>query len=269
MATLNSFKKFRNGCDIRLDLLNSNIIESYQSWLKLQGLIPNTTSFYIRILRAIYNRAIEDEIIVDRNPFRRVYTGVDKTIKRALPISIIKKIKNLDLSLKPNLQYARDMFILSFMLRGMSFIDMAFLRKTDLNNGYVVYRRRKTGQLLTIKWTREMQEILDCYSSNKTQYLLPIIQRPNTKEIYTYRKIGTNINKNLKTIGRKMGLPIPLTMYVARHSWASAAKTMGIPLSVISEGMGHDNETTTQIYLASLDTSEVDNANSLILKNLV
>lgn len=269
MATLNSFKKFRNGCDIRLDLLNSNIIESYQSWLKLQGLIPNTTSFYIRILRAIYNRAIEDEIIVDRNPFRRVYTGVDKTIKRALPISIIKKIKNLELSLKPNLQYARDMFILSFMLRGMSFIDMAFLRKTDLNNGYVVYRRRKTGQLLTIKWTREMQEILDCYSSNKTQYLLPIIQRPNTKEIYTYRKIGTNINKNLKTIGRKMGLPIPLTMYVARHSWASAAKTMGIPLSVISEGMGHDNETTTQIYLASLDTSDVDNANSLILKNLV
>lgn len=269
MATLNSFKKFRNGCDIRLDLLNSNIIESYQSWLKLQGLIPNTTSFYIRILRAIYNRAIEDEIIVDRNPFRRVYTGVDKTIKRALPISIIKKIKNLDLSLKPNLQYARDIFILSFMLRGMSFIDMAFLRKTDLNNGYVIYRRRKTGQLLTIKWTREMQEILDCYSSNKTQYLLPIIQRPNTKEIYTYRKIGTNINKNLKTIGRKMGLPIPLTMYVARHSWASAAKTMGIPLSVISEGMGHDNETTTQIYLASLDTSEVDNANSLILKNLV
>lgn len=269
MATLNSFKKFRNGCDIRLDLLNSNIIESYQSWLKLQGLIPNTTSFYIRILRAIYNRAIEDEIIVDRNPFRRVYTGVDKTIKRALPISIIKKIKNLNLSLKPNLQYARDMFILSFMLRGMSFIDMAFLRKTDLNNGYVVYRRRKTGQLLTIKWTREMQEILDCYSSNKTQYLLPIIQRPNTKEIYTYRKIGTNINKNLKTIGRKMGLPIPLTMYVARHSWASAAKTMGIPLSVISEGMGHDNETTTQIYLASLDTSDVDNANSLILKNLV
>ena len=91
-AALNSFKKFRNGCDIRLDLLNSSIIESYQSWLKLQGLIPNTTSFYIRILRAIYNRAIEDDIVVNRNPFRRVYTGVDKTIKRALPISIIKII---------------------------------------------------------------------------------------------------------------------------------------------------------------------------------
>lgn len=267
-VTLNSFKKFRQGKDIMIDCLNSEIMEAYEAWHQQRGVSPNTISFYTRILRAVYNRAIEDEIIENRNPFRHVYTGVDKTVKRALPLSIIKKIKALDLSLTPSLDFARDMFIMSFMLRGMSFIDMAYLRKSDLSNGYVIYRRRKTGQQLTIEWTKEMQMILDKYPENNSDYLLPIIKNPGTNERYTYRNVGYNINHNLKTIAKKVGVTISLTLYVARHSWASAAKAKGIPLSVISEGMGHDSETTTQIYLASLDTSVVDKANSIILKSL-
>ena len=267
-VTLNSFKKFRQDEDIMLDCLNSEIMEAYEAWHQQRGVSPNTISFYTRILRAVYNRAVENEIIENRNPFRHVYTGVDKTVKRALPLSIIKKIKALDLSLTPALDFARDMFIMSFMLRGMSFIDMAYLRKSDLSNGYVAYRRRKTGQLLTIEWTKEMQMILDKYPENSTDYLLPIIKNTGTNERYTYRNVGYNINHNLKTIAKKVGITIPLTLYVARHSWASVAKAKGIPLSVISEGMGHDSEATTQIYLASLDTSVVDKANSLILKSL-
>lgn len=127
------------------------------------------------ILRAVYNRAVEDDIIEKRNPFRHVYTGGDKTIKRALPLAVIKKIKALDVSLTPALDYARDMFLMSFYLRGMSFIDMASLKKTDLKNGYVTYRRRKTGQQLIIEWTKEMQMILDKYPENKSDYLLPVI----------------------------------------------------------------------------------------------
>ena len=267
-VTLNSFKKFQEGEDIMLDCLNSEIMEAYEAWHQQRGVSPNTISFYTRILRAVYNRAVENEIIENRNPFRHVYTGVDKTVKRALPLSIIKKIKSLDLSLTPALDFARDMFIMSFMFRGMSFIDMAYLRKSDLSNGYIAYRRRKTGQLLTIEWTKEMQMLLDKYPENETEYLLPIIKRSGTNERYTYRNVGYNINRNLKMIAKKIGLSIPLTLYVARHSWASAAKAKGIPLSVISEGMGHDSEATTQIYLASLDTSVVDKANSLILKCL-
>lgn len=160
------------------------------------------------------------------------------------------------------------MFLMSFYLRGMSFIDMAYLKKTDLKNGSVVYRRRKTGQQLTIAWAPEMQAILDKYPDNPTQYLLPIIKTEGINERCAYRNIGYNINHNLKKIAGMVGINIPLTMYVARHSWASAAKAKGIPLSVISEGMGHDSEATTQIYLASLDTSVVDKANSLILKSL-
>ena len=267
-STLNSFKKFRNDEDIMLDCLTSEIMEAYEAWHKGRGVAPNTISFYTRILRAVYNRAVEDDIIENRNPFRHVYTGVDKTVKRALPLAVIKKIKTLDLSLTPALDYARDMFLMSFYLRGMSFIDMAFLKKSDLKNGYVTYRRRKTGQQLVIEWTKEMQMILDKYPENKSDYLLPIIRNSGLNERCTYRNTGYNINHNLKRIAEMVGVTIPLTLYVARHSWASAAKAKGIPLSVISEGMGHDSEATTQIYLASLDTSVVDKANSLILKSL-
>ncbi len=267
-STLNSFKKFRMSEDIMLDSLTSEIMEAYEAWLHTRGVAPNTISFYTRILRAVYNRAVEDDVIENRNPFRHVYTGVDKTVKRALPLVLIKKIKALDLFLTPSLDFARDMFLMSFYLRGMSFIDMAFLRKSDLKNGYVSYRRRKTGQQLIIEWTKEMQMILDKYPENSTDYLLPIIKNPGTNERCTYRNAGYNINHNLKKIAGKVGVTIPLTLYVARHSWASAAKAKGIPLSVISEGMGHDSEATTQIYLASLDTSVVDRANSLILSSL-
>ena len=267
-VTLNSFKKFRKNEDIMLDCINSELMQAYEAWHKQRGISPNTISFYTRILRAVYNRAVEEDIIGNRNPFRHVYTGVDKTIKRALPWPIIKTIRTLDLSLTPALDYARDMFILSFMLRGMSFIDMAYLRKSDLTNGYITYRRRKTGQQLSIEWTKEMQQILDKYPENESQYLLPIIKHSGTNERYTYRNVGYNINRNLKTIAKEIGLSIPLTLYVARHSWASVAKAKGIPLGVISEGMGHDSEATTQIYLASLDTSVVDKANSLILSSL-
>ena len=277
-STLNSFRNFLSSRyyktekvqddDIMLDCLDSEIMEAYEAWHRRRGVASNTISFYTRILRAVYNRAVEEKIIEDRNPFRHVYTGVDKTVKRALPLLAIKKIKALDLSLTPAQDYARDMFLMSFYLRGMSFIDMAFLKKTDLKNGYVVYRRRKTGQQLVIKWTKEMQMILDKYPENESDYRLPIIRTSGTNERCTYRNVGYNINHNLKNIAGMVGINIPLTLYVARHSWASVAKAKLIPLSVISEGMGHDNESTTRIYLASLDTSIVDKANALILKSL-
>lgn len=277
-AALNSFKKFlceakhqgrfNKDEDITLDCLTSEMMEAYEAWHKQRGNSPNTISFYTRILRAVYHRAVENNITDNRNPFRHVYTGVGKTVKRAIPLSLIKKIKALDVSLSLPLDYARDMFLMSFYLRGMSFVDMTFLKKTDLKNGYIVYRRRKTGQQLTIEWTPEMQSILDKYPDNPTQYLLPIIRTEGINERCAYRNIGYNINRNLKKIAAMAGISTPLTMYVARHSWASAAKAKGIPLSVISEGMGHDSEATTRIYLASLDTSVVDKANSLILSSL-
>lgn len=267
-STLNSFKKFRHSEDLMLDALTSDIMVSYEAWHRGRGISPNTISFYMRILRAVYNRAVEEDVVEDRNPFKHVYTGVDKTIKRALPLPIIKKLKALDLSPHSALDFARDMFMLSFYMRGMSFIDMCYLRKSDLKNGYVTYRRRKNGQQLTIEWTNEMQMILDKYPENPSDYLFPIIRNKDAAERSIYRNTGYNINRNLKKVAKLINLNFKLTMYVARHSWASAAKAKGIPLSVISEGMGHNSEQTTLIYLASLDTAVVDKANSIIIKAL-
>ena len=263
-ATLKSFMAFRESQDVPLDGISSDMMLLYEAHLKARDVSMNTISFYMRNLRAVYNRAVEKGLTPQNKPFRHVYTGVDKTIKRAIPIKEIKALKELDLSLKPSLNFARDMFMFSFYTRGMSFIDMAYLKKSDLQNGILTYRRRKTGQQLSINWEKCMEDIVSKYAQNQTDYLLPIIKE-TVNERRQYDNALHLVNYHLKDLSSLLKLQRPLTMYVARHSWASAAKAKNIPLSVISEGMGHDSEATTQIYLASLETSVVDKANKMIL----
>ena len=268
-STLKSFMKYRQEQDILLEDIDSDLMQMYEAHLQSRGISKNSISFYMRILRAVYNRAVEKELTENRHPFKHVYTGTEKTVKRAIPLKSIKQIKNLELPIKSSLDFARDIFLFSFYTRGMSFIDIAFLKKKDLANGILSYRRRKTGQQLFIRWEKCMQEILDKYKENEeSPYMLPIIIPQEKQERKQYKNVLYRINKSLKDIGQLIKLPIPLTMYVARHSWASAARSKNIPISVISEGMGHDSEKTTQIYLASLDTAVVDRANRIILKDL-
>ncbi len=263
-ATLKSFMKYQNNQDVPLDGITSDMMLLYEAQLKARGVRMNTISFYMRIFRAVYNRAVEKGLTPQNNPFRHVYTGVDKTVKRAIPIKEIKALKDFDLSMHPTLDFTRDMFLFSFYTRGMSFIDMAYLKKSDLKNGILTYRRRKTGQELTIKWEKCMEEIVAKYPENKTEFILPIITKQGN-ERKQYDNALHLVNYHLKDLSEMLQLQRPLTMYVARHSWASAAKAKNVPLSVISEGMGHDSEATTQIYLASLETSVVDKANKMIL----
>lgn len=263
-ATLKSFMKFQSNQDVPLDGITSDMMLLYEAHLKARGVRMNTISFYMRIFRAVYNRAVEKGLTTQQNPFRHVYTGVDKTVKRAIPIKDIKALKDIDLSMHPTLDFTRDMFMFSFYTRGMSFVDMAYLRKSDIKNGVLTYRRRKTGQELTVKWEKCMADIVAKYPENKTGFLLPIIKEQGN-ERKQYDNALHLVNYHLKDLSERLKLQRPLTMYVARHSWASAAKAKNIPLSVISEGMGHDSEATTQIYLASLETSVVDKANKMIL----
>lgn len=267
-AALNSFMRFREGRDIPLDEISPDLMEEYEAYLKGCGVSLNTVSFYNRILRAAYNRAVEKGLTPQRHPFRNVYTGMEKTVKRAIPFEAVRRIKGLDLSLKPAPDFARDMFLFSFYTRGMSFVDMAYLRKSDLKNGILSYRRKKTGQQLHIRWERCMGEIVEKHPNVATEYLLPVITDPTASERRQYENALHLVNRKLKRVAEMAGISVPLTMYVARHAWASIAKSKNIPLPVISEGMGHDSETTTQIYLASLDTSVIDEANKLILNDL-
>ena len=264
-SSVNSFKRFIGEKDVSLVKITPRIISAYEYYLQGTGVCPNTISFYMRCLRAIYNRAVSEGLITQRYPFVQVYTGVSKTKKRALPVETIRDIRNIDLSDLPHIAFARDMFMFSFYTRGMSFVDMCYLRKDNLRDGVLTYRRRKTGQLLFVRWEKPMQDIVDRYDTAGTPYLLPLIRSSVEDPYKQYKRRQHTVYVNLRRLGDILGLPTPLTTYVARHAWASIARESDVSLSVISEAMGHDSEKTTRIYLASLNMKHIDSANSLII----
>lgn len=269
-SSLNSFGRFLGErSDVDFEEMDAPLMAEYEAYLKQDGKCPNTVSFYMRNLRTLYNRTVEEGLTENRHPFRRVNTRVEKTVKRAVTAEVIARIRGLELSLHPALEFARDLFLLCFYLRGMSFVDLAFLRKKDLQNGVLVYRRHKTGQQLCIRWEPSMQEIVRKYTDPESPYMLPIIREPGTDERRQYLNASHRMNRKLKEIGRMTDCPVKLTFYVSRHGWASIAQSQRIPLPVISEALGHDSEDTTRIYLALLDTSVVDRANSKVISSVV
>ena len=266
-ATMKSFMAFREGKDISWDCITIAVVKSYELWLKAKGVSLNTVSFYMRILRAVYNRAVNEGLTIDQRPFYQVYTSVAKTAKRGISTADIAKLMKLDLSTLPSRAFARDIFMFSFYTRGMSLIDIAKLETDNIKNGVLTYQRSKTSQRISVKWRDEMQVIVDRYHQESSERLLPII-KTETDIRKQYDTALHKINYNLKKIGETIGLSIPLTMYVARHSWASAASLNNIPLHVISQCLGHDSEHTTQIYLSSIDVNQMDEANEKIIRKL-
>ncbi|MBO6124613.1 MAG: site-specific integrase [Bacteroidaceae bacterium] len=264
-STLNSFMAFRNRQDILLSDIDKTIIEDYESHLQTKGLIKNSTSFYNRILRTVYNRAVEAGLIEDCHPFRHVYTGIDKTVKRAITLDQIRAL----IAYQPKSasgRLAKNLFVFSLFTRGMSFVDMAYLKLTDVSDGYLIYRRQKSKSLIRIRWEPQMQKIADYYADGSNIYLLPILSKSTDKDPRTViASCQRKVNRNLKAIAKAIGLDVNLTMYVARHSWASVAKQLGAPLSVISDGMGHSSERITRIYLKELDTSAIDNTTRQVI----
>ena len=269
--SLVSFSSFRNGKDITFDDLNEDIINQYEAWMKNKGLKRNSSSCYLRTFKTLYLKAVELELTEDRDIFRHVFTGFATTTKRAISIDAIKAIRKLNLENNPALAFARDMFMLSLYLQGMAFVDIAYLKKSDIRNGQLQYSRKKSGQTLTISWEKPMQEIVDAYShlTKDTPYLLPIITKQDGTERKQYEKAEHNVNRNLKKIGEMAGLHIPLTTYVARHSWASIMRDMGNDITVVGKGLGHEDIKTTQIYLSTIDTAVVTRANKRFLGRIL
>ena len=269
-SSLRSFIRFNGDVEVSFSRFDANLMSAYETWLRESGKSRNTTSYYLRNLQAIYTRAADDGLVGHgANPFRRVYTGVDLTVKRALPISVIRRIRDADLTLYPQIAYARDMFMFSFCTRGMSFVDMAYLRPCNLQDDMLSYRRKKTGRLVVVKWNREMEEIVSRYASRSTNYLLPIVTAEDTRLAHRQYITATQcINRRLQRLARMLGISTNLTMYVARHSWATAAKASDIPVSTISRCMGHESEKTTYIYLSTIDTSDVDRATDVVIRSL-
>ena len=271
-CTLNSFFNFRRGKDLGIEEVTSELIQSYQSWLKQRGVVANTSSFYMRVLRAVYNKAVKKNLTMQQHPFEEVYTGIDKTQKRALTIEALRLLRNLDLSHKKKLAYARDLFMFSFYTRGMAFVDMAHLCKENIKEGTITYHRKKTGQKLVIGLESCMAEIIERYRlfTKDSDYVLPILHSDNPRDIQVqYYNALRYQNIQLKKIEKLLDiLHLHLTTYVPRHAWASIARENGVSLSVISEGMGHTSEKTTRIYLASLSQVVMDEANHKVLSSI-
>lgn len=268
---VNRFVEFRNQKDLTFSQMTADMMEMYQAWLWNRGVGQNTVSFYLRTLRTLHHKAVEAGQATSNDIFAHVQTANVRTAKRAISVKDIRKIEKLELQIGSSIDKARDLFLLSFYLRGMAFVDMAFLKKSDLKCGMVSYNRRKTHQNLNIEWIKPMQAIIDKYAeqTKDSPYMLPILTGKETSPYTQYRKVEYNTNYNLKKIGKMIGLKIPLTTYVARHTWASIALHMNIPIATISEGMGHNSYKTTQIYLESIDVATINEANRRIIRKIL
>lgn len=248
--------------------ITSTLIRRYNRWLERTGVSSNSISFYNRQLRAVYNKAVKKGLVKDVRPFCEAYTGVGKTEKRAVSLGEISRICSV---VDGETSMARDLFEFSFSTCGMSFADIAYLRKSDITGGVLRYRRRKTGAQVCVPLTEKAERILRKYGpeTRDSLYAFPILGGAEGEEAYRrYLSALTSYNRALKRIAHTAGTGGRLTSYVARHSWATAARNSGASVTVISTALGHSSERTTQIYLDSMDTAVIGGVNMKIMRKM-
>lgn len=268
---LNSFSAFLGGRDILFGMLTERLVNAYYLYLEGRGIVPNSISFYMRILRSVYNKAVKQRFVEQTFPFQHVYTGIDRTAKRAIDESLVVQLYQLELPEASALDLARDLFIFSYCTRGMAFVDITYLKKSNIREGTICYLRHKTKQSLCIRIEAGIQKLIDKYivQTADTPYVFPILKGTDPDEDFRRYRFALNThNRMLKKLSGMLSCACRLTSYVARHSWATAARNRFLPLSVISACLGHTSERTTQIYLASLENSVLDSANLEIISGL-
>ena len=278
-----SFLKFLGDKDIRIDKIDAALMKDYERYLITEGKSQNTVSCYMRSLRAAYNAAIREKVFAakksNENPFSKVFTGNAKTRKRAISGESISQLAEVK---APELTFSRDLFLFSFYTQGMSFSDMVDLKKENIKNGVIRYKRKKTGQLISIELEDCMKEIIERYQRQDSDFIFPILKgfmgfegfkalKGNSGDYEKWKQTANALaayNKNLKKLAALANISEHLTSYVSRHSWATMASHVGIPIATISRGLGHESEKTTQIYISRADYSDVGRANKQILSRI-
>lgn len=263
-----SLEKYLGVTTLSFSEITPGFVDGYSDWLAKRGLKKNSVSFHMRILRAVFNKGVRKGMVKQNFPFSEVYTGIDKTVKRCLPEDVVSKLKALDLRNNSYIQTARDMFLFSLYTRGMAFVDMAYLKKENIQGKVIFYRRKKSNSIMKVKIEKEISEIISCYESKSknSPYIFPILK--DTTESVNHslylRALGL-YNYRLRLLAEMIGYKGSLSSYTARHTWASMVYKLEVPLSVISAGLGHTTEKVTRIYLESLDSSKVDKANRKLI----
>lgn len=274
----NSIKMFKktNNLDFLFSEINLTWLNEYEKFLVNCGKAETTMSLLIRTLRSVFNKAIEQNISRQEDyPFNcyKISKFNLKTRKRAISKIDIKNIINLDLSEERELvQLSKDVFVFSYLQGGINPTDIANLKYENVNNGRIHYIRQKTKRLINVPILEEAQEILNKYTNstaNFDDYIFPILNKKIHKTAMQrhnrIHKIMGKININLKDIAKRVGIESNLTLYVARHSFATVLKRSGVNTAIISESLGHSSEKVTQIYLDSFENSQIDEA----MKNLL
>lgn len=246
--------------------ITTSMLERYQRWLCNRGIRLNTVSVYMRTLRALYNRAVENNA---DSPFSAVFTGHEQTAKRSVTESEIRRLLALQLDHLPHLAFARDIFMFSFMAMGMPFVDIAYLKWQQIHDGVLHYARHKTGHKVCVAIEPYMTEIISRHTTQGSEYVFPILADTTAANIHhTYLKRLRAYNYALHRLSQLIGSPRTLSSYVARHSWASLAYRSGIDISLIAKAMGHTKLSTTLIYIRALLDPSLAEANKKVMQSL-
>lgn len=265
LTALRSFADFTEGKEITLDDLNEPLIKAYEHWLREKGVCLNTISCYMRSLRSLYHQLGGED-----DPFRKVFTGMMKTEKRAIAVKDISRLRKLSLRKGSRLELTRDIFLFSVYTLGMPFVDVAYLRKQNLRDGFIVYMRHKTHQTIRVPLEPCMAEIIRKYKRDSSDYIFPIIRSDDSQKAYQqYRNHLGVYNKKLKELAKLAGIEANLTSYVVRHTWASLAYEKNVDLCVISKALGHTNTQTTQIYIREINDERLAAANHTLLASFL
>lgn len=248
------------GNNVSIGDVSKQMVEGWQLWLKEQGVKLNSISCYMRSLRSVISHSGLPSVV--STAFNTVFTGNIKTDKRSMSSCDLQKLRTMQLPQGSSLCFARDLFLFCVYALGMPFVDVAFLRKKQIVNGYIEYERHKTRQPIRVKIEPQMQRIIKRYSIPESDYVFPILQTGSMKEYETARN---RYNRHLRQISKIAGLRRSLTSYVARHSWASMAYSNNVDLAVISKALGHSNTKTTMVYIREIDDNRIDMANHKLL----
>ena len=239
-------------------------IKRYERWLRSHNIVPNTISCYMRSLRSLAVKIYGDE---SKGCFKAVNTGREQTEKRAIQEADIARLRNLTLKPQSFICMVRDLFLFSFYALGMPFVDMAFLRKSQIADGQITYFRHKTGQRVSVPLEPCMQEIINRYWSENDEHVFPILRAGQPQESdKAYRDMLNRYNHTLKQLARQAGIRHRLTSYVARHTWASLAYNANVDMPVISKALGHSSPQHTLVYIQQINDSRVTKANHILLE---
>ena len=269
--TYNSLLKFNKHLDIPFSDVDYSWLKRYETWLRKQNKSENTIGIRFRNIRMIFNLAMDMELVKPENyPFKKFKVSKlhQETAKRALSKDEILTVIDYPTAGKDfYTKLAINLFTFSYFMGGINFVDMAYLTERNVIGNRLIYHRRKTGKLINLPMQERALLALKEYKESNKPYLFPILStlhKTEQQKLNRLHKVISKVNKILKIIGEELDIPIKLTTYVARHSYATVLKRAGVPTSIISESLGHSSEKITQIYLDGFGNSQIDQA----MKNL-